>query len=342
MPRVELKGIAKVTSKGRDYWYAWRGGPRLRGEPGTPEFMASYNEAIESLKATNTDKFHSVVVQYRADAFKGLAASTRSKWAPWVDRIDEYFGNLRTVQFDRAEKIRPVIIRFRNQWSDKPRTADYGIQVLSHILSYAVDPLTKITKNPCNGLARLYTSDRSEIIWSDADIAQLKESCPIAVAQVVDLAVHTGLRLGDLLRLEWKHIETNSIMITTGKSGHKRAAMIPLYDGLRAVLAGIPERGKTVLTSTYKRPWTVNGFGTSFERAKIAAGLKDRDLHFHDLRGTAATKFYVGGIPERAIAEIMAWEEKQVQKIIKRYVGRTAYTEELIRQLNSNPDERRT
>ena len=75
---------------------------------------------------------------------------------------------------------------------------------------------------------------------------------------------------------------------------------------------------------------------------KIAAGLKDRDLHFHDLRGTAATKFYVGGIPERAIAEIMAWEEKQVQKIIKRYVGRTAYTEELIRQLNSNPDERRT
>ena len=75
---------------------------------------------------------------------------------------------------------------------------------------------------------------------------------------------------------------------------------------------------------------------------KIAAGLKDRDLHFHDLRGTAATKFYVRGIPERAIAEIMGWEEKQVQKIIKRYVGRTAYTEELIRQLNSNPDERRT
>ena len=154
MPRVELKGIAKVTSKGRDYWYAWRGGPRLRGEPGTPEFMASYNEAVESLKATNTDKFHSVVVQYRTDAFKGLAVSTRSKWAPWVDRIDEYFGNLRTVQFDRAEKIRPVIIRFRNQWSDKPRTADYGIQVLSHILSYAVDPLTKITKNPCNGQDR--------------------------------------------------------------------------------------------------------------------------------------------------------------------------------------------
>ena len=47
MVKVELKGVAKVTAKGRAYWYAWRGGPRLSGEPGSPEFIASYNEAIE-------------------------------------------------------------------------------------------------------------------------------------------------------------------------------------------------------------------------------------------------------------------------------------------------------
>jgi hypothetical protein len=41
MTKIELKGIAKVTAKGRTYWYAWRGGPRLHGEPGSPEFMAS-------------------------------------------------------------------------------------------------------------------------------------------------------------------------------------------------------------------------------------------------------------------------------------------------------------
>jgi hypothetical protein len=46
MVKVDLKGLAKVTAKGRTYWYAWRGGPRLRGEPGSPEFMASYNEAL--------------------------------------------------------------------------------------------------------------------------------------------------------------------------------------------------------------------------------------------------------------------------------------------------------
>ncbi|MBP8939633.1 MAG: site-specific integrase, partial [Agrobacterium sp.] len=54
----------------------------------------------------------------------------------------------------------------------------------------------------------------------------------------------------------------------------------------------------------------------------------------HDLRGTAATKFYIAGLSVRVIAEIMAWEEETVEKIIRRYVGRNSATKEMIRQLN--------
>jgi integrase len=93
-----------------------------------------------------------------------------------------------------------------------------------------------------------------------------------------------------------------------------------------------------ILTNVRRRPWTANGFGTAFNRAKIAAGMNERDLHFHDLRGTAVTKFYTAGVPERVIAEVMAWEEDHVAKIIRRYVDRAAATKALIRQLN----ERRT
>lgn len=50
------------------------------------------------------------------------------------------------------------------------------------------------------------------------------------------------------------------------------------------------------------------------------------------------TKFYTAGVPERVIAEVMAWEEDHVAKIIRRYVDRAAATKALIRQLN----ERRT
>ena len=124
-------------------------------------------------------------------------------------------------------------------------------------------------------------------------------------------------------------------MLTTGKSRHKREAIIPLYDGLRAVLARIPKRATTILTSSKRRPWTADGFGSSFNKAKIDAGMSERDLHFNDLRGTAATKFYIAGFSMREIAETLAWEEESVEKIIRRYVGRSAAIKARIKKLET-------
>ena len=199
-------------------------------------------------------------------------------------------------------------------------------------MNYAVDPLGKIASNPCEGIKQLYSGDRSEIIWTDADIAKLKKTCSSEVAHAVDLAAHTGLRLGDLLRLSWSHIGDDAIVLATGKSRGRREAIIPLYDSLRDVLERIPKRSTTVLTNQRLRPWKPDGFGTAFDRAKKKAEISG--IRFHDLRGTAATYFYNAGLSERVIAEIMAWDEDHVAKIIRRYVGRTAATRAIIRQLN--------
>ena len=269
MVRVDLKGLAKVEAKGRTYYYAWRGGPRLRGEPGSPEFIASYNEAITDRKAPDAARFRGLIASYKgSDDYKKLAKSTKRNWSRWLDLIGEHFGELRTAQFDRPDKIRPIIRRWRSRWADKPRTADYGMQVLSRLLSYGVDPLGIFASNPCEGIKQLYSANRSEIIWTEADIAQLKKICSADVAHAVDLAAHTGLRLGDLLRLSWSHIGDDAITITTGKSKHRRTAIIPLYDGLRGVLAAVPKRSTTILTNVRRHPWTANGFGTAFNRAK--------------------------------------------------------------------------
>jgi integrase len=209
-------------------------------------------------------------------------------------------------------------------------------------LSYAVDPLGKIASNPCEGIKRLYSTDRSEIIWTDADISEFKlartsqdkAACPPELAHAVDLAAHTGLQLGDLIRLSWSHIQHDAIVMRTGKSNHRREAIIPIYDDLRAVLDSIPKRATTILTSARCKHWTASGLSTAVQRTKAAAKWDDRDLHFHDLRGTAATKFYIAGLSVRVIAEIMAWEEGTVAKIIRRYVGRQAATMETIERLN--------
>lgn len=332
MVKVDLKGIAKVTAKGRTYWYAWRGGPRLRGQPGSPEFHGSYNEAIEARRIPEPGRFRALITRYRDSAdYKNLAPATRKNWSPWLDRIGSYFGDLRIAQFDRPEKIRKVIRVWRNKWSATPRTADYGMQVLSRVLAFAVEQ-GNIAGNPCMGIPQLYSSDRSEIIWTESDIVAVKQKCSAEMANAVDLASHTGLREGDLLRLSWTHIGDDAITLSTGKSRGHREAIIPLYDALRGVLERIPKRATTVLTNSDGRPWKIGAFATGFVRVKRKAGLVD--LHFHDLRGTAATKFYLANLSRREIAEILGWSEEQVDRIIRRYVGRAAATKALIQRLN--------
>ena len=124
--------------------------------------------------------------------------------------------------------------------------------------------------------------------------------------------------------------------MATGKSRHRREAIIPLYDALRDVLA---EHSEAVDDNSDQAVDIVHGRRTDseqlFNKAKIAAGIADRDLHFHDLRGTAATRFYTSGLSERVIAEIMGWEENHVARIIRRYVDRAAATRAVIAQLNA-------
>lgn len=326
-----------VRAKGREYHYAWRGkgAPRLQGEPGSPEYLASWAEALRSRRQPKDDgSFRALVALYRAEALGKLADSTRKQWSRWLDRIADHFGPLSVKQFERREKIIPEIRRWRDKLADKPRTADYAMQVLSGVLSHAVKK-GALGANPCREIENIYQGDRSDIVWTAADMARLKQASSAEIGWAVDLAAASGLRLGDLLRLSWSHVGEGFIDIPTGKGRRKKQrAVVPLYGRLRQVLAAIPKRSTTVLTNSRGRPWTVAGFGSSFNDAKKAALEPGRDLHFHDLRGTAATGFYLAGLKEEAIAEILGWEPKRVTRIIRIYVGQDARAKAWAKQMD--------
>jgi len=339
MVMIRLRGVNPVRDKrtGEMRYYAWRGkgAPRLEGKPGSPEFIASFNAAMESRRPQDNGSIASLVISYKAEAeFTELAASTQKNRAPWLDRIRDYFGKLPIKAFDRAERIKPIIRKWRNQYRETPRTADYGMQTLSALLTFAVKE-GRLGANPCFGIEALYDADRSEIIWSDTDIDRMAAAAPAWLGRMIRLAAYSGLRRGDQFKLAWSHIGDFEIEIRTGKSRQKIAALIPLYDDLRSVLETIPKRAPLVLTyDDSGRPITSNGFASAWRRTWDAAGMGGADLHFNDLRGTAATKFYLAGFTVREIAEILGWTEDSVDKIIRRYVGRHAAVKARIERLN--------
>jgi hypothetical protein len=79
-----LKGINSVRKKladgtWRTYWYAWKGGPALRGEPGSPEFIASYNEAVATKVAGLQGVLQSVIQAFLSSlVYASAHASTTS------------------------------------------------------------------------------------------------------------------------------------------------------------------------------------------------------------------------------------------------------------------------
>lgn len=90
------------------------------------------------------------------------------------------------------------------------------------------------------------------------------------------------------------------------------------------------------MTNSKGHPWIDDGFGGRINEAKKAAGCER--LHFHDLRDTAATRFYTAGLEERVIAEIMGWSEESVRGIIHKHVDRAAATKAIIRKLDRRTD----
>jgi hypothetical protein len=77
--RIRLKGINSVKKQLADgsvkvFYYAWKSGPRLRGEPGSPEFFASYNEAVERKIAAPAGTLLSLLQPYQTSTdFADLA-----------------------------------------------------------------------------------------------------------------------------------------------------------------------------------------------------------------------------------------------------------------------------
>lgn len=74
-----------------------------------------------------------------------------------------------------------------------------------------------------------------------------------------------------------------------------------------------------------------DGFDASFRPAKLKAGI---DKHFHDLRGTAATKMFLAGLTVREIAEMFTWSEDQVERLINVYVKKDELLLDRIRRID--------
>jgi hypothetical protein len=77
------------------YWYAWKGGPRLAGDPGSPEFVHSYEAAHRRTRKADPKTFHVIVSGYKQSRdFTDLADKTRKDYLKYIARVETAFADL--------------------------------------------------------------------------------------------------------------------------------------------------------------------------------------------------------------------------------------------------------
>jgi integrase len=328
--RVHLKGIHRVNMRlangeTRTYFYAWRGGPRIDAEAGSPEFLHCYQEAHASLRRPKAGTMMTVIAEFKGSAeFGRLAPSTLRAYRAYIKLIEDEYGDLPLAALDDP-RMRGEFKRWRDRFANQPRKADYLWTTLARILSFGKDR-GLIRTNPCTGGGRLYTASRTDKVWTDADIAAFLGSAAPEMALALMLALWTGQRQGDLLRLPWSAFDGSRIRFQQSKTG--RRIVIPVGEPLRVLLKRTEPPNPMILTTQRGKPWTSDGFRTSWGKACAATDIKG--LTFHDLRGSAVVRLALADATVPQIATFTGHSLRDVEAILDaHYLGRDAKLAEI-------------
>jgi integrase len=342
--RANIKGVFstyKTLKDGtrRTYWYHRETGERLRGVPGSPEFIADLAAAEKLIRDRLAGTFNNLVRLYTlsTEFDVALQPSTKAEYRRMLAKAETEFGDMPTAALDD-----PQVRRDFMDWREKvartsgEREADNRLSAISAMLTWAVER-GNITANHLRGFKRLYHADRSEIIWLPEHIEAFMALAPLEMQRAMILALHTGQRQGDLLRLPWSSYDGKTITLRQGKARRRKSPspliVVPATAALRRMLDGMERTSPLILTTKTGQSFKKRHLARLWKETATAAGLESImlpgfdepvQLHFHDLRGTTVTLLSESGCTPQQIATITGHSLKTVHRILERYLARTS------------------
>lgn len=257
-----------------------------------------------------------VIRAYRATPkYRDLKRRTRDDYEKHLPYFEDKLGHLAPRQVERHH-----VIKWRDAWAEfkSPHFANYRTRVLSIVMEHAKDIglLTKAEENPAKGLKSLKYERKDREPWPDTKVAAFRKAYPYGTRErtLFELCLGTGQRIGDVLKMQWGHIEGDEIRVTQDKTG--KPLYLPMTPHLSASLAATERRGLFILTkdmSKTKRPgqWEYRGASDAMRAARDAIGAQAYDLHA--LRYTAAVELLLAGCDDDQIAAVTGQSARMVQ-----------------------------
>jgi integrase len=212
-----------------------------------------------------------------------LAQSTIEAYAKHRRRLEAAFA-----EFSDVAQIKSTHVYEYLDARSAKASGRQEIKLLSAALGY-VQRLGWITANPCRGVEMPDQKPRRRVL-SDAEVIALREAASDRLRCLIDLALLTAMRQGDLLRLRLSDLTEDGIQVEHGKTGAR--VLYQWSDALREAVARAKRLRRRVgsiylFADAKGAPLKASAVQTAWIRLCKRAGV--RDAHFHDLRATVLT-----------------------------------------------------
>jgi len=233
----------------------------------------------------------------------------------WDSAVEDYIQSLQAAGCSPVTiKVRRSILRVFARWHRQANVSEAApvagaymaerFGVLSHnsgVMNFAVLRLffdhSKDTglleRNPLRQQRPPRLHHRVVEVFTDGEIQRLLVDADEWGRATMMILMYTGLRLSEMLSLEWTDIDRGEVIVR-GKGDKDRRVAIP--EGLQRALNDLPRKGVLVI------PYGATYVKVQFRRLGVRTGVK---VHAHKFRHTFADRFITQGGNVEDLAQIL-------------------------------------
>ena len=310
------KYVHVYESKGSLYTYYRRDGLKLRieGEPGTAAWFANYQKTHDDFEkgqereGPKPGSVDAAIIAYQqSERFDVLADSTKERYRFALDRLSKVLGALPLASITRR-----AVVRLQGKIAEtQPRTAIEVTKVLNNVFQCAMD-LGDVDANPAEKIKKpaRYKAKQHEA-WTDEQISLFLSRASPIWRRAVTVALYTGLRRGDLVRLSRSHIKNDWIEIDIEKtSGH---TAIPMRPELAAELEQqMPAASLMLIPTARGRQMRPDSLTHGIQKEWRRLGVEDGPP-VHGLRRSAIIRLLEAGCSVEEVRSITAQSKRMVE-----------------------------
>jgi integrase len=276
----------------------------LPGPYGGQEFLVAYYAALHGkpveIGASRTLSYSmsALIVAYYASAdFKALRPTSAKLYRQILERFRGTYGDHDATGM-KAAHVRKLLA----ERAATPDAANRLLGLISILMELAIASGWR-EDNPAFGVKRLKHRVTAFATWAETDIEAYRNHYPLGTRErlVLELAICTAQRRGDLVRLGWRHVINGAISLKQSKTGE--AVTVKIIQELRAALDLCPKDRLTFISQADGRPLGAASLGAEFREWLRKAGMPDQ-LSLHGLRKASARRLAEAGCSVHEIAAV--------------------------------------